>query len=420
MTFNIQVTFDTNRERTPQKIINEIIESNHSLTKNDDVFSFKFDMLDFQHAIEILSQVPKDSSVPHLKMNILGTMAILGELSSLAEYFRKFKQEDQKRQSMENFGVGFASLFMNKSFKIDWRDMSYIPKEHFPVGKRVKKADFIGYRTDSRYYFEAKGSTSANYAKIGMKKAKEQLENIRYTAETKMAFVTYIPCDDLDFPPTLFISDPPIEDGIDLDINMVRMLHYQKILYYSGFSTTAQVYSKLVSEIMKNKQSMSEERSFSSIPIEKNLFKIHATFEKESASMERRKINNFEFLGKSTRYQNNNEVYTFFRGVDYNIIKKAVVLEYGINPLHDEVIENDRRKTSIFSDGTIFVVDYENKSKDPKTVLPEKPDPFTSNLKNQFEVTTYEPMNELLQMKQRYYSSDIKSEKTKVPILVRR
>jgi hypothetical protein len=419
MTYNIQVVFDTNRNRTPQKIIDEINENNYKLQRIDDIYSFQFDLLDFQHAIEILSQVPPTSPVPELKPYLKNVKGHFEELSSLKDYFKKFTSSDLKRKTMEDIGVGISSLFMSKSFIIDWRDMSQIPKDHFPKGKKGKKADFIGFRGDLRYYFEAKGRTSKNSINSAIANAKTQLGNIQYSGETKMAFVTYIPCDDLDFPPTLFVSDPPREEGIDIDINTVRMLHYQNILNYSGFLATSRVYSKLVSEIMKNKQSMSEKRSFSSMPIEKNLFKIHATFEKESASMERRKINNFEFLGKSTQYQNNDEVYTFFRGVDYNIIKKAVVLEYGINQLNDKVIV-DEGKASIFSDGTVFAIDYESRLKDPTKGLPEKPDPFASFLKSRFEAPKYEPVNDYSKMERSYRSGHVKYERTKVPVLVRR
>jgi hypothetical protein len=420
MTYKLQVAIDTNRDKTPQKIIDQIFANRQYLKKIDDFHFFEFNLIDFQHAIEILSDFTPSEA--NLKPYIKHAKADLEELSSLSEYFRKFDHEDLKRNTMENIGVGIASLFMNTSFKIDWRDMSHIPKEHFPKGKREKKADFIGYSADLRYYFEAKGSTSANYVKKGMEKAKAQLENIQYTAETKIALVIYIPCDHLDFPPTLFVSDPSIETGIDLDINMVRMLHYQKILRYSGFSTTLLAYSKLVREIIKNKQTTSDRKArvFSEMPVEKNLSRVHSAFEKESATMERRKINNLEFLGKSDQYRTDDGIYTFFRGVDYNIIKKAVVLEYGIKQLHDDVIL-DEGKASIFSDGTVLAIEYDNKSKNPVKGLPEKPDPLSSSLMRSLAAaTTFQPLTDYSKFKSQGYAEQTPAKKVRNPIMIRR
>jgi hypothetical protein len=389
MTYNIQVVFDTNRERTPQKIIDEINENNCNLQRIENLYSFQFDLLDFQHAIEILSQVPSTSPVPELKPYLKNVKGHFEELSSLKDYFKKFTSSDLRRKTMEDIGVGISSLFMNKSFIIDWRDISQIPQDHFPKGKKGKKADFIGFRGDLRYYFEAKGRTSKNSINSAIANAKKQLGNIRYSGETKLAFVTYISRDYLDFPSTLFVSDPPIEDGIDLDINTVRMLHYQNILNYSGFLATSRVYSKLVSGIMKNKQTMSEKQShsFSSMPIEKDLLKVLSAFEKESATMERRKINNFEFLGKSDQYLTQDDTYHFFRGVDYNIIKNAVALDFSFTQLKDEIVMKDG-KASIFSDGSILHITREsdNIKQKPIKVDNQQQELLASNvLKNKLE-----------------------------------
>lgn len=375
MTYNIQVAFDTDRKRTPQRIIREIKEYNHSLSKTGDIFSFTFDLSDFQHAIEILSQVPPNRSVPHLKPYIQHAKADFGELASLSEYFHKFNDEDLKRNTMENIGVGLASLFMNKSFRIDWRDMSHIPKEHFPKGKKVKRADFIGFRGDLRYYFEAKGRTSKSSVSSAITNAKLQLRNIRFTAETKMAFVSYIPCDNLDFPPTLFVSDPPVDEGIDLDINMVRMLHYQNILNYSGFSVTSQTYAKLIRKFTKKKQMEFEGLSnkVSMRPIERSLKTLQKEFDRESTSMEMRTINNSRFIGTSARYETLDEGYTFFRGVNFEIIRKAVILDYTFDQLKDEVIV-ENGKASIFSDGTILHITRDSdKSKRKSPPLEKTP-----------------------------------------------
>jgi len=363
MTYEIQVAFDTDRSRTPQRIIDEITNNNHSLIKISDIRIFNFDLTDFQHAIEILSQVPVDT-LPHLKPYIKYAKADLEELSSLTEYFHKFQQEDLKRKSMENIGVGISSLFMNKSFKIDWRDMSHIPKEHFPKNKRIKKADFIGFHENLRYYFEAKGTTLKNNVNRGIAKAKEQLGNLHHAAETKMAFVSYIPCDNLDFPPTLFISDPPSDEEIDLDVNIVRMLHYQNVLGFSGFSTTFQSYSKLVRESIKKRQfeaaGLSE--NFSLRLMERLKLKVQTDFERESSSMQRLRMNNLEFIGNTAFYRSQEDGYSFFRGVNYDIMKKAIVLDYSFNPLRNENIINEG-KVSIFSDGTVLHITRESDKK---------------------------------------------------------
>ena len=183
MTYQVQVSFDLDRQRTPQRIIDEINKNNTSLRKIADLSVFEFDLSDFQHAIEILSQVSPDR-LPHLKPYIKYAKADLEELSSLTEYFRKYDQSDNRRKSMENIGVGLSSLFMNKSFLIDWRDISHIPKDHFPKGKRIQKVDFIGYRGDLRYYYEAKGTTRGNILPK-KDKAKLQLGNIIFNAEYK-------------------------------------------------------------------------------------------------------------------------------------------------------------------------------------------------------------------------------------------
>lgn len=421
MTYQLQVQIDINRKRTPQKIINQIVANKEYFKKTNDQYYFEFNLIDFQHAIEILSDVDPKKPIPHLKPYIKHAKADLEELSSLSEYFYKFDHEDLKRNTMEGIGVGIASLFMNTSFKIDWRDMSHIPKEHFSIGKKKKKADFIGYSSGSRYYFEAKGSTSASYVKIGMEKAKNQLANIQYNAETKIALITYIPCDDIDFPPTLFLSDPPVDDGIDLDVNFVRMLHYQKILKYAGFLKTSAFYSKLVTEIIHYRQKYQDKISFDfrSMPIEKNLSKTFTEFQKESALMERRNINRSEFIGISNQYSSEDGVFTFFRGVDFNIIRHAIALEFKIAPLKDEIIA-DEGKASIFSDGTILFNDFIGKSGDRKKGLPEKPDPSISTFQNLFERSKWEPVTEAVKMRSnsRYVRSE--PEKTKVPVLIRR
>ena len=366
MTYQVQVSFDLDRQRTPQRIVDEIHQKNNLLRTIADLSVFEFDLSDFQHAIEILSQVPPDT-LPHLKPYIKYAKADLEELSSLTEYFRKFDQSDIKRKSMENIGVGLSSLFMTKSFQIDWRDISHIPKEHFPRGKKIKKADFIGYRGNLRYYYEAKGTTRG-IIRSKKDKAKEQLANIIFNAETKMAFITYIPRGSLDFPPTLFIADPSGEENVDLDINMVRMLHYQNVLLYANFSHTYSIYTKLVKEVIKNKgHDSADSISKDSKKIDDLSKQLHSVFSQEFDSMERRKIHQMEFVGKSDSYQTNDDIYTFFRGIEMNIINKAIHFDYSIDPLKDQIILGTG-KSSIFSDGTILLIT--RKSDDKARKLP--------------------------------------------------
>jgi len=262
---------------------------------------------------------------------------------------------DFKKRASEDFGVGIASLFMHRSFGINWQNISQIP-----ANKKFSKfrPDFIAIENDRKFIFEAKGTTQAHKISEFMGKAVQQAKSYRGSAVSKLAFVSYFPNSRKIFPSFIFLSDPPIqEDFHELDKWFITMTHYVKVLKICGFTKSYQPFIDVI--IHKFRLEKEEEWAYRySINLEKYKRILSESFSEDYQILEKVQFMDRDFIGKYVAKKvkvGTHEISVFF-GVDEKIIKSIISLKVDIPVIENEVIDEGKMKVSVFSDGTIMEV----------------------------------------------------------------
>ena len=146
---------------------------------------------------------------------------------------------------------------------------------------------------------------------------------------------------------------------------------------------------------------------------------MQISFKKESEKLESFQLRDMIFVGKSTKISFEKGAIRIFQGIEQKLLNKIVNLEQNIQFLKNEY-DFERVQASIFSDGTIFVIEREHRSKDPSKSHPDKPDPFSLFMRSYFEPASYTPIHDKSSYKpSNHESGPSKQERKKVPVLVR-
>lgn len=358
-----------------KELLNLILKSNLSLKHLfNNYYEFEYDPVEFSHALSLFSKKSNPLEY-HLSYYINAANLIFENISNLGEYSKHITDRDRKRKSMEDIGVSLSSLFMVKAFGIRWQNIAHVPSD-----SKLEQItpDFIALHGDSRYYFEAKGTT--NYQSISkfLKKAHEQVKSITEASVAKLAFVSYIPLETISPPPTMFVSDPVMPHLEGLKEDVVQKLHFLNVLKYSNFEKTYPIYRKLLKELLYQKYQKREEIGDNREKIDSLKKKIQKSFNNDLKGLSHFKLNNMDFIGKYTVLDFENGYFKIFQGIEQTIITRIVNFDQDIPFITSKRGIKDVQ-TSIFSDGTIFVVEYFFKPKTKLKALPDKPDSPFSN-----------------------------------------
>ena len=364
-----KIFVDFERETINYALLNLILKSNPSIKQSfNNFYEFEFDPVEFGHALSLFSKLgnPLDFDLSYY---LPQAKFIFENIADLGECKEHIKKKDPKRLSMEPLGVGLSSIFMVKSFGIPWQNISHVPTD---ITLEKESPDFIAIHGASKYFYESKGTTRALSIKKFMVKALSQVKSIKEKSLVKFAFVTYIPVEKLTPPPTIFICDPPTEHLLDLQEDMVQRLHFALVLKYSHFEKTHLIYWKILKEQFHLRYANQDKVERVSTKIKSLKEKIQISFEKELENRESFQLREMIFVGKSTKISFENGTIKIFQGIEKQLLNKIVNLEQNIQFLKNET-DFENGQVSIFSDGTIFVIEYDFKSKDPGKGLPENP-----------------------------------------------
>ena len=356
-----------------KELLNLILKSNSSLKHLfNNYYEFEYDPIEFSHALSLFSKQRKSLEY-HLSYYINAANLIFENIPNLGEYSKHITDRDRKRKSMEDIGVSLSSLFMVEAFGIQWQNIS-----HVPFDSKLEKItpDFIAIKGTSRYFFEAKGTTSYQSISKFLKKAHEQVKSIKEASIAKLAFVSFIPSDNISPPPTMFVCDPVMLHLEGLNQDFVQKLHFLYVLKYSNFVKTYPVYRKLLKELVHQKYGVSGNIENNREQIDEIKKKIQKSFNDDLNRLSHFKLNDMDFIGEYTVLNFENGHIKIFQGIEQTIITKIVNFDQDIPFITNERGNKDVQ-TSIFSDGTIFVVEYSFKPKTNSRALPDKLDsPF--------------------------------------------
>ena len=230
----------------PSALLNEIENQNPNLNNLvNDIYEFEFNENEFLHASLILSNNQTNFGY-NIGYYLQSAYYILQGLTPPPDQYiiLDIGSTDFKKRAAEDFGVGISSLFMHKSFGINWQNISQIP-----ANQKFSKfrPDFVAIEGDRKFIFEAKGTTQAHKISEFMGKAVQQAKSYTGSAVSKLAFVSYFPNSRKIFPSFTFISDPTIqEDFHELDRWFITMAHYVKVLKICGFTGSYQPFINVI------------------------------------------------------------------------------------------------------------------------------------------------------------------------------
>ena len=357
MTRKTVIRFDD--DSLPMNKMQIILNNNSNLKALDSkskIYSFEFDDNAFLHASLLLGQNPQrfgyDLSyylhfLPSIFKNIKSDYIVLD-----------FGSADFKRRASEDLGVGIAALFMVKSFKIRWEKIFQIP-----ANKKLSRytPDFEATASNGKQYiFEAKGRTSPHKMEETITKAVSQIKAYQRQNEGKFAIVSYFPTSKKLFPSFTFVVDPSQPENIfELDEEDKLLLHYRHALEFSALLETMSVLTRFLSQKIKSRMSKKEGR----LPFPKDEFHldklrdtlVHSLM-REAEGLEKLKFDNFIFIGKRQRIEVGEIKIELFRGIEREIINRIIRFDKNIEYLEDRIIDEEDKKISIFSDGTILYI----------------------------------------------------------------
>jgi len=345
------------KETIPTTIINEIENRNSNLKNMEyDIYNFEFDETELLHASLILNNNQRSLGYD-IGYYLQSAYYILQRLPQSPNQYLVLDvgPSDFKKRASEDFGVGISSLFMHKSFGVRWQNISQIP-----ANQKFSKfrPDFIAIEDNRKFIFEAKGTTQAHKISEFMGKAVQQAKSYSGSAVSKLAFVSYFPNSRKIFPSFIFLSDPPIqEDFHELDRWYITMTHYLRVLKICGFTKSYQPFIDAI--INKFRLEKEEEWPYGhSINLEKSKRILSESFSDDYQQLEKVQFMGRYFIGKYLAKKvkvGAHEVSVFF-GVDEKLIKNIISLNVDIPVIENKVIDDDKKKVSVFSDGTIMEV----------------------------------------------------------------
>ena len=348
------------KDTISQDLFSEIENQNSNLTNiGNDIYEFEFDEIELLHASSILNNNQSNLGYD-IGYYLQSAYNILYRLAHHPDQYiiLDIGSPDFKKRTSEDFGVGISALFMHKSFGINWQNISQIP-----ANQKFSKfrPDFIAIEGNRKFIFEAKGTTQAHKVSEFMGKAVQQAKSYSGSAVSKLAFVSYFPNSRKIFPSFIFLSDPPIqEDFHELDRWFITMTHYIKILKLCGFTRSSQPFIDVI--IHKFKLEKEEERPHRySMNLEKYKGVLLESFSKDYQMLEKVQFMDRDFIGKyiAKKVKVGAHEVSLFLGVDEKIIRNIISLNVDIPVIENKVIDEDQKKVSVFSDGTIIEVRIE-------------------------------------------------------------
>ncbi len=347
------------KETIPTTIINEIENRNSNLKNMEyDIYNFEFDETELLHASLILNNNQRSLGYD-IGYYLQSAYYILQRLPQSPNQYLVLDvgPPDFKKRASEDFGVGISSLFMHKSFGVRWQNISQIP-----ANQKFSKfrPDFIAKEGNREFIFETKGTTQAHKISEVMGKAIQQAKSYSGSAISKLAFVSYFPNSRKIFPSYLFLSDPPIQENFhELDRWFITMTHYIKVLKICGFTRSYKPFIDVIIDKFRLKKE--EERPYwysTDIDFERYRGILSESFYEDYQILEKNQSMGRDFIGKyvAKKVKVGSHEVSVFLGVDEKIIKNIISLNVDIPVIGNKVIDEDKKKVSVFSDGTIMEV----------------------------------------------------------------
>ena len=259
---------------------------------------------------------------------------------------------DFKKRLSEDMGVALASTFMTKGFDISWESISQIPANS-KLSK--KRPDFQSYsRNDNGkpYIFEAKGTTLLSSVEKATSNALQQAKGYPIAAHAKLVLTSYLSADSRYFPSATFVIDPPgpTSEFIDYDISV--LLHFEKILQFSGLQKTSARYISLLSKLIKDGKI--KITSIQELPYRllQEARALRETYENESRGIQSLSSDTRMYIGQ--RYEIENA--TIFFGTDKERIENGISFTPSDGRYEQRQITGESSLRSHLDDGTLFEI----------------------------------------------------------------
>ena len=346
----MKVYFRFDKNSVPEKLMKSIITNNKLLTLLDnELFSFKFEPLEFLHAWQLLgnssTRYGNDLSqyIPSVCDFFNKKRVNQNELLSL-----NFGTTDFKKRMSEDLAVSIASLFMVNSFGIKWENITQIP-ENNKISKF--RPDFEGFNSlGERYLYESKGRSNLQNLISAMDKAVQQVKDYPESALHKLAFITYLSSDERAFASHTFLLDPQMPDIIPPDKDTSKKLHLIKVLEFAGFTESKKAYLTLFREQLAQKKletiSKGREGKLSNVNE-----KFIQTFKAEVEKAESIEYKGMKFLGRALNIKTKHGNFKFTTGIH----EKVINTESNIS-IENKLDLDSQEQTSLFTDGTLLKV----------------------------------------------------------------
>jgi hypothetical protein len=342
------------KKKISQPTIDKILQRKPGLEHLfDNYYVFSFDPVAFVEAELIHDKKRRNNDRLNFQRTLLALVNFFEHITSINDYALENHSTEDIKRDMENTGVGFSCLFMNKFLNVPWERIT-------PIDMIEKRPDFIGISDEPRIYiFEAKGTMQPHKiaSKFDEAETQKKADGLPPSDE-KFSFVTFVPDKIPSFPSTIFVSDPLSSKIPPLDLKIVILMHYENVLYYAHLDKTRSLYSKVLKIEIQKRVSSSTSECDNGYPcnFESVKQKLRAAFNAEKQKMDSLQYSGIKFIGKSYAFQTDKKKFNVFCGVAEEIITSIINQKTEIQFVDTLKIVQDNQ-TAIFSDGSILHID---------------------------------------------------------------
>ncbi len=257
---------------------------------------------------------------------------------------------DFKKRLSEDMGVALASTFMTKAFDIRWESISQIPANSKLSKKRPDFQAFSRSDITKPYIFEAKGTTLLSSVEDATSRALEQAKAYPVVAHAKLVLTSYLSVDSRYFPSATFVIDPPAPSSEFISSDISILMHFEKILQFSGLLKTSARYISLLSKLLKGGK-------ITIASIQEDLDRrrpeaqaLRETYEEESGNIQSIQMNNRMFIGQFQKFENA----TLFFGADKERIDNGINFKTSEGQYEQRQTIGKASLLSYLDDGTLF------------------------------------------------------------------
>jgi len=260
---------------------------------------------------------------------------------------------DSKRRLSEDLGVAFASYFMVKVFGLTWGSISQIPLN---TQLSSKRPDFQGYsNAQGRYLYEAKGTTKLASIESMLSKAIDQVKEYPESALSKIAIVSYLSADERFFASTSFVVDPPaLPDSVPPDEVTSRLLHFEKVLQFSGCEDKAKTYIRRLAKALRERT-----KGPSALP-QKLYQQVREPLQIETGRPAIKKTRNLQVISgvsyEGRTYEDSQNGISVFMGVEKSVLESEIDFDLTPSKAESRIVVTGDEVISLFDDGTVFKV----------------------------------------------------------------